>query len=227
MLDTANAVAERECWMSALPASVLEQMKAQRGREFAFGQMPAQRTALVIIDVTAMFFGSSPQEQAIVERLTRLAADLRSRGGTVLWVRPAPFARHDLMRDLMGPKLAALHAEAQKPEDPRNQIAAGFDVQPGDLHTRKVLLSAFFPGSSDAEALLRSRGIEYVVIGGVVTDVCIEASARDAFSCGFRTILLADATRASSEEAATATFATFHRRFGDVRDVEDVISLLV
>lgn len=213
--------------MSDVPASLRAELKARRGREFAFGTMPARRTALVAIDLTSMFFGSSAPELALASRVNDIAASLRAQGGTVLWVRPAPFARHDLMQELLGPKLAGMHAEAQLPHDPRNQVAPTLTVEPEDLQARKVLFSAFFPGSSDAEMQLKARGVEYVLMAGVVTDVCVEASARDAFSCGFRTILLSDATRGSSDEAQATTVARFHRLFGDVRSVNEATSLLI
>lgn len=211
---------------SGIPPALLEQLTARRGRPFAFAQLPAAKTALVAIDLTTMFFGTTSEEAIVAAKVNQLARELRARGGVVMWVRPAPFARPGLMQDLLGPKLAAMHSEAHLPGDPRNQLAASLDVQPGDLHARKTLFSAFFPGSSDAEAQLRSRGIEYVLVAGVVTDVCVEASARDAFSCGFRTVLLSDATRGSSDEAHATTLFNFHRLFGDVRSVEDAISVL-
>lgn len=211
--------------MSNLPSTLLEQLAARRGRAFAFPQLPASKTALVVVDLTTLFFGTTAEENTMATRINRAAAELRKRGGVVMWIRPAPFARPELMQELLGPKLAALHSEAHLPGNPRNQLAPALDVQPEDLQARKVLFSAFFPGSSDAEAQLKTRGIEYVLIAGVVTDVCVEASARDAFSCGFRTILLSDATKGSSDEAHTATLVNFHRLFGDVRSVEEAISL--
>ena len=209
-----------------LPSALLEQLTARRGRAYAFSQIPASKTALVAIDLTTMFFGTTDQENAMASRINQLARELRRRGGVVMWIRPAPFAHPNLMQELLGPKLATLHAQAHLADDPRNQLAPSLDVQPEDLQTRKVLFSAFFPGSSDAEAQLKARGMEYVLIAGVVTDVCVEACARDAFSCGFRTILLSDATKGSSDEAHATTLANFHRLFGDVRSVEEAISLL-
>lgn len=212
--------------MNTLDPALLEQLTDRRGQPFAFSQLPSAQTALVVIDLTMMFFGTTPEETAMATRINRLANELRSRGGGVMWIRPAPFANPDLMQELLGPKLAALHSQAQLPDDPRNQLSPLLDVQAGDLQARKTLFSAFFPGSSDAEAQLKARGVEYVLVAGVVTDVCVEASARDAFSCGFRTILLSDASRGSSPEAHATTLANFHRLFGDVRSVEEAISLL-
>ena len=221
-----NCEMEENTFPMNLPSALLEQLTARRGRAYAFAQLPVSKTALVAIDLTTLFFGTTPEENAIATRINQLAQELRRRGGVVMWIRPAPFAHPDLMQQLLGPKLAALHSQAHHSGDARNQLAPSLDVQPEDLQTRKALFSAFFPGSSDAEAQLKARGIEYVLIAGVVTDVCVEASARDAFSCGFRTILLSDATKGSSDEAHANTLANFHRLFGDVRSVEEAISVL-
>lgn len=65
-----------------------------------------------------------------------------------------------------------------------------------------------------------------MVIAGALTDVCCEASARDAFSCGFRVIMLCDACIGSSPEAHANALAAVFRNFGDVRTSEEVIELL-
>ncbi|MDF2764837.1 MAG: isochorismatase hydrolase [Rhodospirillales bacterium] len=95
-----------------------------------------------------------------------------------------------------------------------------------DLHSRKSLYGAFFPGASDSAEQLSSRGIDTVLIAGALTDVCCDASARDAFSRGFRVIMVADACIGSSPEAHARALATVFRNFGDVRSSEEVIELL-
>jgi nicotinamidase/pyrazinamidase len=49
---------------------------------------------------------------------------------------------------------------------------------------------------TDLEALLRDRGIERVVICGLATDYCVNATALDAISLGFETRVLTDACKA-------------------------------
>ena len=46
------------------------------------------------------------------------------------------------------------------------------------------------------ERILRERGIERVVIVGLATDYCVKETALDARRLGFRTLVVADATRA-------------------------------
>lgn len=211
-----------------LPADLVARLASRRGgRLHAFTSLDPRATALVVVDMTKLFVsGQHPAEAAVISRINALAGALRAQGGSVIWVSPAPFARPELMEQLLG-EAAVLHQNAQREGDERNALVSGLDVRNGDLRARKGLYSAFFPGSSDAAEQLEARGVNTVLIGGTVTDVCCEASARDAFSRGFRTILIADACLGSSEDAHARALAAIHRNFGDVRDTGEVLDLLM
>jgi nicotinamidase/pyrazinamidase len=49
---------------------------------------------------------------------------------------------------------------------------------------------------TELDEVLRARGVERVVVGGLATDYCVKATALDAVRLGYRTSLLADASRA-------------------------------
>jgi len=84
------------------------------------------------------------------------------------------------------------------------------------------------PGHSDfgseVERVLRS--IDTVLIAGTMTNVCCEASARDAMMDGFKTVVVSDANAARSDAEHTASLATILQFFGDVRSTADVMELL-
>ena len=73
---------------------------------------------------------------------------------------------------------------------------------------------------------LLQRGIDTVLIVGTMTNVCCEASARDAMAAGFKTIVVADANAARSEAEHVASLATIAQFIGDVRGTDEVIGLL-
>ena len=56
----------------------------------------------------------------------------------------------------------------------------------------KTGLNAF--SNTDVERLLKQKGIERVVIAGVVTSACIDSSARSASEKGFDVVVLSDCT---------------------------------
>ncbi|MFN4133639.1 MAG: cysteine hydrolase family protein, partial [Candidatus Hadarchaeales archaeon] len=64
----------------------------------------------------------------------------------------------------------------------------------GEVVLEKHTYSAFF--STGLEEVLRKKGVREVVIGGVVTNICIQHTAADAFFRGFNVTILKDCTAA-------------------------------
>lgn len=64
---------------------------------------------------------------------------------------------------------------------------SGFNVQ--DPRTKEV-------STTGLERLLKDQGIEKVIVVGLATDYCVKATAIDSASLGFKTTVLANATRA-------------------------------
>ena len=60
----------------------------------------------------------------------------------------------------------------------------------GDVVIHKTSCDSFF--ETDLEARLRQRGIDHLVIGGCMTQFCVDTTARRAVSLGFDVTLLAD-----------------------------------
>jgi nicotinamidase-related amidase len=55
----------------------------------------------------------------------------------------------------------------------------------------KAEASAFGPSTLAPD--LRARGVEWVVVAGVWTEACVDATVRDAVKLGFRVLLVKDA----------------------------------
>ncbi|HUU75804.1 MAG TPA: isochorismatase family cysteine hydrolase [Methanoregulaceae archaeon] len=68
----------------------------------------------------------------------------------------------------------------------------------GEYIIRKNRMSAFL--NTDLDLLLRSLGIERVVIAGIQTPNCIRTTVFDAFAYNYHTILVDDAVAAQTEE---------------------------
>ena len=76
------------------------------------------------------------------------------------------------------------------------------------------------------ERILRSRGIRNLLIAGTKTNVCCEATARDAMMLDFDTVMLSDCTAALSDEEHRATLETFIQQFGDVLTGREAVDLV-
>ena len=61
--------------------------------------------------------------------------------------------------------------------------------------------SASMFSTTEVDDVLRRMGIDHIVFTGIVTDGCVELSARDAADRGYRVTLAADACSASTPEA--------------------------
>ena len=74
--------------------------------------------------------------------------------------------------------------------------------------------------------LLASASIDTVVVTGTVTNVCVEASVRDASTLDYRVILVADACAAMRDQDHNATLHVVYRSYGDVRSTAEVLDLI-
>jgi ureidoacrylate peracid hydrolase len=64
------------------------------------------------------------------------------------------------------------------------------------------------------DSMLRSLGVKTVVIGGVASNVCVEATARDAADYDYYVVLLADGSAAVRKELHDATVYTVEHYLG-------------
>jgi ureidoacrylate peracid hydrolase len=87
----------------------------------------------------------------------------------------------------------------------------------GDIVVAKTRYSGFF--NTNVDSLLRARGIRNLVFTGIATNVCVEASLRDAFHLEYFAVVIADATHQAgpqfTKDAALYNIRTF---FGWVSD---------
>jgi ureidoacrylate peracid hydrolase len=71
---------------------------------------------------------------------------------------------------------------------------------------------------TDLNLVLRSRGIETLLMTGVATNVCVETTARDGFNLDYRIILVEDCCGAFSSEEHASTITNISKYFGIVAD---------
>lgn len=219
-----------------LHPEVVAQILRRRGRLHAKERLIGRRTALAVIDLQTGFMapgmpGEVAMARAIVPTVNRLASAVRAAGGVVAWVTIVfPPTIFDDWSTLFGNGEAS--AGVRRVSEPLIEGGAGTklwpDLQPapGDLRINKNRFSAFLPGSSDIEAQLRARGIDTVLISGTQTNVCCDASARDAMMRNFSVVMVADANAAPSDALHNATLSSLVSAFADVMSADEVIAAL-
>jgi nicotinamidase-related amidase len=200
--------------------------EARRGRRHAFEHLDPKSTALVVVDLVAFFIDENPYVRGIVPNVNRLAGALRRAGGTVAWVVPAPWQPSAMKDELLGPSIADLYRHSGGTGAPRERVWDELATDDGDLYVEKTASSAFFPGGCSLHGLLQERGIDTVLVTGTLANVCCEATARDASTLDYRTIMVADANAARRDQDLNATLYTVYRSFGDVRTTDELVTLI-
>lgn len=81
--------------------------------------------------------------------------------------------------------------------------------------------------STPLDGILRTRGVRYLIFAGIASNVCVEATLRDAYSREYFCVFVRDATQQSGplfvQEAVIYTVETF---LGWVSDTDSVCSAL-
>jgi nicotinamidase-related amidase len=80
--------------------------------------------------------------------------------------------------------------------------------------------------STNLDFILRSKGIETVIIGGFLTNCCVESTMRSAYENGYRVITLTDCTAATSAEEHDNAIAYDFPMFSVPMDAETVAAAL-
>ena len=105
------------------------------------------------------------------------------------------------------------------------EIVEDLAPQPGDLIITKTRYSGFAGTPLDSQ--LRMRGIQYLFLAGIATNVCVESTLRDAYFHDYWPILLRDATMPAGPPAAhDATLFNVESFFGWTITSEELLSHL-
>jgi ureidoacrylate peracid hydrolase len=215
---------------------IVERVLARRGRLHLFDSLDPKRTALVVIDMQNAFVAPGapmevPAARAIVAPINRLAAELRRRGVTIVWVS------HENRRDgrdwagffdaFIAPGRRADASAALAAGSELQKLFPALEIAPGDLRVAKNRYSALIPNSSFLEKTLKEKGIDTLLLAGTKTNVCVECTARDAMMLDYKVVLLSDCTAALSDDEQRATLENVIQQFGDVLSAEEALRLLV
>jgi nicotinamidase-related amidase len=135
--------------------------------------------------------------EAALPRIRHLQDAFREAGQEVIHVRIA-FRTGD-GREAGRAYMPSPHEQAIPREPFDDEILP--DVAPvGDELVFSKTSSSVF-STTDVERVLWNLGVRHIVFTGLVTDGCVELSARDASDRGFRVTLVNDATCSSTPEA--------------------------
>ncbi len=177
--------------------------------------------ALLVIDLQNYFVEPTshsflPAVSAVLPNVQKLIAVFRQ------FKRPVIYTTHvhkpdgsdaGIMGWWWGDMIREGHTEAE--------IHASIAPRPDERIIKKHRYSAFY--NTDLETVLRCAKIEDLVICGVMTNLCCESTARDAYFRDYRVFFLADATATVCEEMHLATLINLSYGFAHVGRTEEIL----
>lgn len=162
--------------------------------------------------------------EAVIEPVVRLVGVARRAGLPVFFTRywlNADYSDAGLLQELLP---AAKEHGGMVRETWDGDLVDELQPQPGDEVLDKTRHSAFY--ETDFDERLTRRGIDMLIICGVTTNVCVEATARDGFARDYRIVLVSDASAAVTPEMHAGTLTTIEYCMGEVSTVDEVEAAL-
>ncbi len=192
-----------------------------------------RRTALVNVDMQAVFVEgtplSAPGGVALLKPVNRIAAACREAGIKVihtLHVTRADGSNLGTMGELVEPIRAGYIREGSETA----KLHRGVEVMKNDILLPKPRYGAFT--GTDLDQILRSNGIDTIIVSGICTNICCETTAREAAMRDYHVFFLSDGTETfplgglSVEEIKKVTLSTLGLAFAKVLSVDDCIGLI-
>jgi ureidoacrylate peracid hydrolase len=214
---------------------IADRVLLRRGRYHLFDRLDPARTVLVVIDMQATFCAPGapaevPAARGIVEPINRLTAELRDLGVPVIWVLHANnriggtsdwelFFNAFVADDVRERALESLAAA-------RQSVWSALVTAPADHTLLKNRYSAFIPGSSALERVLRGMGRDTILVAGTKTNVCCESTARDAMMLDFKVVMIEDCCAALSDDEHRSALENIIQQFGDVMTASEALARL-
>jgi nicotinamidase-related amidase len=134
------------------------------------------------------------------------ATQARALGATIMFA-PIAFAEgyHELTAAPYGILKGVVDGKAFRAGSWGAAIVNELAPRPGDIVIEgKRGLDVF--ASTNLDFILRSKGIEHLVVGGFLTNCCVESTVRTGYERGYQVVSLTDCTATVGEEEQRFTF---------------------
>ena len=180
-------------------------------------------TALVLIDLQRGITAGQTTPNAapdVIARAARLAAACRKRGVLVVLVRVDPGPGGSLFP----------RPQADQPRPPMtitpewSELVPELGREASDVVVTKHQPNAFY--GTDLEIHLARRGVRTILLGGIATNVGVEATARAAHERGFEQIFSPDVMAARETDLHEHSVKRIFPTLGRVRSLEAVLGSL-
>jgi ureidoacrylate peracid hydrolase len=220
---------------SVLRPENIEKNTRRDGAPHSVTEFNPGSTALMVIDMQNFYMVEGqmsfcPPALPIVPTVNKLVRAMRGYGSPIIWVRNVTnkeaFTTWSTHYGRMKPEIVDARKRELAKDSDGFKLFPELDVRRDDLRVNKTRYSAFIEGASNITHVLETHGIDTLVFCGIVTNVCVESTARDAMMLNYRTLIVEDACAANTLSAHTETLNVFYTNFGDVQLSDEVIAYL-
>jgi isochorismate hydrolase len=164
-----------------------------------------KNSALIVIDMQRFFLEEEshafiPSSKTIVKNINLLIAEYRKRN------YPIVFTYHALRDDEDPGIMERWWGNMLRTNNPLSDIHPSIDYLENDIILRKSRYSAFL--ATNLDKILKLKNINTIVITGIMTHLCCESTARDAFMKDYEVYFVVDATGTDTEDLHKSSLKT-------------------
>lgn len=148
-------------------------------------------SALLIVDMQVALVAGAYGEDAVLTNVQQLIAHARAAGASIIFIQHNHASFEPMMKGNAGWKI-----------HPR------LTPEPTDIRIEKEASDAFY--GTDLASLLKDLGVNTIVLCGMMTEYCVDASARSALSHDFDVTLVSDAHTTGDSTLTAAEIIAHH-----------------
>ena len=220
---------------SVLWPESIARVQAQYGKANRIASLNPQETALLIVDMQKFYLEPKstnfcPSALDIIPNINALATAFRDVGAPVIWLRNIVGNKDVKSWSSFYECLSETHLSYRRDKLAKDgdgfQLFPGMDVRSSDRKVNKTRFSAFSRDASNIEKVLGEYGTQVLVVCGIVTNVCVESTVRDAMMLNYEVLVVEDACASSNERAHEASINSMYTHFADVTLTSTVPRLL-
>ena len=178
-----------------------------------------QTSALFVIDMQQYF--CNPSSHAYFKDSTKIIPNIYQL--ITLYRKlslPVIFTRYALLRTESPGAMSRWWRDVLYEDNNLSNIIDALHPLPHEHVIRKTQYSAFF--ETDLDQMLKKLQVTNILITGVLTHLCCETTARDAFMRGYDVFFVADATASDEPTLHTASLATLSDGFATITTTDEV-----
>ena len=175
-------------------------------------------SALLIIDMQSCFLDEKyhqvyiPSATSIIPNINEMVRYFESKQ------RPIVYTKH--IDDVSDPKMMGVWWEALIDRE-IGEIYSKINLSKNALIVEKTQYDAFL--KTNLDELLSERNVKSVVVVGIIMGLCVETSARSAFTHGYRVFLPVDASATENRKLHEASLLNLAHGFAHLCLTEDIV----